>query len=196
MRILFFLGWALVAMAFLSAAAEMASRVMLGKAAVAYSAIEVWRLVAPEALYTFRNMVQTQISPFFWDPVLTTLLILPGWAVFGVPGVFLLWKFHPKTKGGTRIDEDSLFLYDRLAKRAREEGYVDDGPLNEVPHHPLEAESTPTPYAISLPANEADEETGEHEEGPWERETDAGPEPPEGPDEGKPEAGPNGKNAG
>jgi hypothetical protein len=158
MRFFFILGCLLLAAAFLSGAAEMAARVMFRHGALAYSAIDVWRLLSPQGLNQAKSYVETVFWPALWDPVLTTLLILPGWLIFGVPGVALVWFCHPKVKGGTRIDEDSLFLYDRLAERAREEGYRDDDPMNEIPSHPMEQDATPAPFATSLPANENDAE--------------------------------------
>jgi len=158
MRILFIFGCLLLAAAFLSGAAEMTTRVMYRREALAYSAIDVWRLISPQGLGQAKIYIETVFWPALWDPVLTTVLILPGWVVFGVPGVLLAWFCHPKVKGGTGIDEDSLLLYDRLAARAREEGYRDDGPMNEIPRHPMEQDAAPAPFATSLPANENDGE--------------------------------------
>ncbi len=172
MRLFFILGCLLLAAAFLSGTAEMATRVMYRREALAYSAIDVWRLISPQGLAQAKSYIETELSPALWDPVLSTLLILPGWAVFGIPGIALVWFCHPKVKGGTRVDEDSLFLYDRLAERAREEGYHDDGPMNEIPHHPMARDASPAPFATSLPANENDGENdaGEDAELPPEKE--------------------------
>ncbi|HEC90716.1 MAG TPA: hypothetical protein ENI55_03515 [Alphaproteobacteria bacterium] len=163
MRLFFIFGCILIAAAFLSGATEMAMRVMYRRGALAYSAIDVWRMVSPQGLGHARSYVEAVFWPALWNPVLTTVLILPGWLIFGVPGVALVWLCHPRVKGGAKIDEDSLFLYDRLAKQAREDGYHDDGPMNEIPSHPMEKDATPAPFAASLPANENDEEEDEEE---------------------------------
>ncbi|HEC90915.1 MAG TPA: hypothetical protein ENI55_04535, partial [Alphaproteobacteria bacterium] len=101
MRIFFILGCILLAAAFLGGAAEMATRVMYRRGALAYSAIDVWRMISPQGLSQAKSYVEAVFWPALWNPVLTTVLILPGWVVFGVPGMLLVWFCHPKVKGGT-----------------------------------------------------------------------------------------------
>ena len=35
--------------------------------------------------------VETNVGPFVWDPVMTTILHAPTWVVFGILGVLLYW---------------------------------------------------------------------------------------------------------
>ena len=34
------------------------------------------------------------IGPWLWDPVIQTVLLWPAWAVFGVPGIVLIFVFR------------------------------------------------------------------------------------------------------
>jgi hypothetical protein len=36
-----------------------------------------------------QEFIETSVHPLLWDPVITTLLSWPGWAVFGVLGIAL-----------------------------------------------------------------------------------------------------------
>ncbi len=45
---------------------------------------------APSLLPDLQAGVQRYLHPAIWDPGLQTVLLWPGWAVFGVPGLILL----------------------------------------------------------------------------------------------------------
>lgn len=50
---------------------------------------EVIGSVLPGALDAAEESVTGTLHPLLWDPVITTLLSWPGWAVFGVLGIVL-----------------------------------------------------------------------------------------------------------
>ena len=47
----------------------------------------------------------------------------PYRAFLGIPGIYLVLRYRPPGGQGEDIDEDQLFMFDRLSKRASEEGY-------------------------------------------------------------------------
>ncbi len=129
MRIFFLIGLALLLAAFFAGAAEIASHVVSGQSSFTLSAREVWYTLAPGSLIVFEIKAGNVLPPFLSGTVLPFLLSFPAWALFGLPGGILAWRFHPKRSPEKHNDPDEdLFLLDRLAAQAREEGYVDDDP--------------------------------------------------------------------
>ncbi len=126
MRPRFIFSLALLAGTFASALAEIAARQITEGAATIMSAHDLWHILRPGSLVAVQTMIETVLHPWLWDPVLTTVLAFPAWLLLGLPGFLLLWRHSPSRSEGD-IDEDALFLFDRLADRAREEGYGDDG---------------------------------------------------------------------
>jgi hypothetical protein len=55
------------------------------------STYEHWSKLAPVTLTATRNAVQRNTHPLVWDPVLTTILRLPAWALFGVLAALLAY---------------------------------------------------------------------------------------------------------
>nr|MBC8158678.1 hypothetical protein [Alphaproteobacteria bacterium] len=129
MRIFLFLGWTLLLGAFFAGVAETIAHVQPGVGGLYLSAYDVWYTLWPGELIVTKIRIQNLLGPWAWDSVGLSLLKLPGWALFGLPGVFLVWLAWPDR--GVRSEEfdeiaESMFLYDDLAKRAREEGYTED----------------------------------------------------------------------
>jgi len=52
---------------------------------------ELWYKLHSASLNGAQAGIQRYIAPWLWEPVITTVLLWPGWAVFGVPGAALLW---------------------------------------------------------------------------------------------------------
>ncbi|MEE9544805.1 MAG: hypothetical protein V3V55_04310 [Rhodospirillales bacterium] len=135
MRVLFYLGYALLAAAFFAGAAEIAAHGIGGTRSPVLSAYDTWYTLWPSSLIVSRIIIERDLAPFLWDPVLVTVLSLPAWMILGIPGAALAWFFHPKRHGDgvTKEElskyEESLFLYDRLSEQAKAEGYVDDPPI-------------------------------------------------------------------
>jgi len=51
---------------------------------------EHWFKLSPGTLNLVQAVVQRYISPWLWESVIQTVLLLPTWAVLGVPGLALL----------------------------------------------------------------------------------------------------------
>ena len=50
-----------------------------------------WYEIHKDSYAAAQKAVETHISPFVWNPVLTALLSWPSWALFALFGVLLLW---------------------------------------------------------------------------------------------------------
>ncbi len=138
MRVLFYLGWMFLVLAFAAAAAEAIPRTMPGNYGSIISAYELWYAAAPGNLVVAQIQVE-KISPVLWDPVLVGILALPAWFLFALPGVILVWFCRPNREmsEADRQDlakqEESLLLYDQLAREAKEAGYDDND--DRTPDH-------------------------------------------------------------
>ena len=137
MRLRFLLGLILVAGAFAAAAGEIAARQMTGGHAFIMSAYDLWYTLRPGSLVVAEVEVERLLHPLVWDPLITTLLAFPAWLLLGLPGLALLWWFNPR-RGDVDIDEDAMFLFDRLAKRARDEGYGNEPITYTLPPRAVE----------------------------------------------------------
>ncbi len=123
MRSRFILGLALTAAALVAALAEIAARRLADDAPLLLSAYDLWSMLRPGSLIAAEAHVG-RLLPWLWDPAIVTILAFPVWLLLGPPGLLLIWRYSPR-RGTSDIDEDALFLYDRLAERARAEGYGD-----------------------------------------------------------------------
>lgn len=140
MKGLFYTGWLLLALAFAAAAAEVVPRALPGgDHGFWVSAHDLWYAAWPGSLVTTQIRIERAL-PWVWDPLLTTLLTLPAWALIGVPGALLTWFSRPRKEmsAAEREDlekqEESFRLYDRLAREAREAG-IDDSEDDQLPDH-------------------------------------------------------------
>jgi hypothetical protein len=52
---------------------------------------EQWQALNTDSLAATKAWVGTNLGPFVWDPVMTTILHAPTWVVFGILGVLLYW---------------------------------------------------------------------------------------------------------
>lgn len=83
------LGWLLTLGALAIAAAELYA--WRGQGSYHIIAIgELWYRGSPSSLNLVQAAVQRHLDPALWDDVLRPILLLPAWAVLGVPGVLLL----------------------------------------------------------------------------------------------------------
>lgn len=128
------IGWALLGVAFFSAAAETVTYNVSGGGMIV-SAYDLWYTLSPKSLVIARITIERDLYPLFWDPLLVTILQLPAWLIFGGPGAALAWFFRPPRQKEVEIEEDSMFLYDRLVEAAREENMLEENPL-EYPYVP------------------------------------------------------------
>ena len=79
-------GWILV----LAALAALAYEVMVAINGDGWRMIalgEMWFKLHPHSLNTTQAGIQRYLAPWLWEPGITTILLWPGWAVFGLPGI-------------------------------------------------------------------------------------------------------------
>ncbi len=133
MIIPYLMGWVLIGCAFVAASAEATVRIKTGSADIFVTTMELWRTMGADTLFVFRHEIARLIHPMAWDPVAKTLFLLPAWSIMGIPGMVLVATTRPHRPGDLDIDEDAIFLFDELAKRAREEGYIDGD--DQAPDH-------------------------------------------------------------
>ena len=57
---------------------------------------EVWRNWDLESLAITQAGLERHVAPWLWDPVMTTILRAPLWAVLAIPGLILILLFRPK----------------------------------------------------------------------------------------------------
>ncbi len=127
-RGLFFFGLGLLAVAFISGAAEIAASGLSGRAPLFMAWAQVWETLWPASLATIRAGVDGGAWALGWA-IMEELMILPGWLLFGMPGFTLMLVFRDRSRGPDKDLVESLGLYDELARRARDEGYdnADEG---------------------------------------------------------------------
>ncbi len=84
MQMFFFLGWGFLLLAFAGAAAEALPRTFPGSGTFV-SAHELWYAASPGSLVVTQIQVE-RISPALWELLRASVLVLPAWVLFGVPG--------------------------------------------------------------------------------------------------------------
>ena len=117
-------GWFLIVLACFGAVAETAARMVPHAGGLFLSAYDVWYALWPGHLVVTKIRIESLIGPWAWDPVMTSLLAVPLWALFGVPGMALVWLGWPRDNrqgGAGSEEEDALFLFDSLAERVEAE---------------------------------------------------------------------------
>jgi len=148
MKILFLLGWILLAGAFVSGAYETMARVQGAAAEAVLSAYDLWYTLWPGKLVVTQILVERHLHAALWEYLAVPVLSLPAWLLLGGPGVALTWRFRPRHAEEDEADEDSLFVFDALAKAAREE---DDRAASHeravILHSLSESCSSPAPAA-------------------------------------------------
>lgn len=119
-RIFFLSGIVLAALAFLATAAEMAAHGVDTDLGLLPSASDVWRALSPAS---FEAALGHQSVVAWLSDV--GILDWPGWLILGAPGLIIIIVFHESDDGPISEQDHSLFLFDELAKQAREEGFSD-----------------------------------------------------------------------
>jgi hypothetical protein len=135
MKILFLLGWSLLAGAFFAGAYETMARVQGAAAGAILSAYDLWYTLWPGKLVVAQILVERHLHAALWEYLAVPLLSLPAWLLLGGPGAALAWRFRPRHAEDEEVDEDSLFVYDALAKAAEEEDHYDRREDDMAPDH-------------------------------------------------------------
>lgn len=139
MRILFYLGWVLLIAAFLITGAD-PFLTQLGKGGIWTSFHDVWYAYAPHSLIISQIRIE-KVAPVLWDPVILTILQVPGWLLFGLPGGVLVWTCRPNKVMSEDMREEyerqkeSLFVLDELSREARKDENYDPHEDDQAPAH-------------------------------------------------------------
>ncbi len=119
-RGLFIFGIGFLVLAFIAGAAEIAAQGVTGQLRVYMSVAEVWQVLSPETLEESRNAGYPVLGDA-WQ-LIELFMLLPGWLLFGAPGLALAFIFRDRDVDADKEHEESLFLYDELTKQVHEEG--------------------------------------------------------------------------
>ena len=66
------------------------TRVLADNGALGFTSLgEHWFAIHPASLNATQAGIERHVAPFLWDPVMTTLLLLPAWVVVGGLGALL-----------------------------------------------------------------------------------------------------------
>ena len=132
MRLLFYLGFMLLVLAFTAGAADVIPRnYARGGGNGFVSAYELLYAIWPGKLIVAQIHTE-RLSPLLWDPLLIGLLTLPAWLLLGLPGGLLAWfnrphkELSPEVEESMRRQEENLQLYDKLVQDAQEAGFGDE----------------------------------------------------------------------
>ena len=155
------LGWILLICAFVFAAADVAAQGVAGEFGI-LGVVDVLDILAPDFLDRLIIAVRDGIHPLAWDPVLVTLMALPGWLLVGVPGVAIAWHFRVQPIGGEEDDDLPYTTYEDIVAAADEEvTYQSQEPSKYKDVHeydPTDALDEPEGYGSlnMLPPNASD----------------------------------------
>jgi hypothetical protein len=129
MRFLYYLGFMLLILAFISGAADVVPRNFARSGGNGFvSAYDLLYAIWPGKLVIAQIHIE-RLSSALWDPILIGLLAFPAWLLLGLPGGLLAWlnrpykELSPEAEESMRRQEESLQLYDKLSQDAREAGY-------------------------------------------------------------------------
>ena len=81
----------LLLLAMVAAVVDATKSLAGGGAWVVTPMAEQWQALNADSLAATKAWVGTNLGPFVWDPVMTTILHAPTWVVFGILGVLLYW---------------------------------------------------------------------------------------------------------
>ena len=130
------IGWLLIALALGFAAAETGAQ-GIARVNGFMSAYDVLHTLSPGELIQTRIFIERNLHPVLWDPIIRSILWLPGWLILGVPGIIIAWK--SRDRSAEEMDgEDELAVssYDDIVAAAEE--------FDEIVHD--EADSSPSKY--------------------------------------------------
>ena len=57
----------------------------------------LWFNIDVDSLNLVQAVTQRYLFPELWDPVIVSILLLPAWLVFAVPGIILLILFRRRS---------------------------------------------------------------------------------------------------
>jgi hypothetical protein len=143
-----FFGWGLLVVAFVFTAAEAVAHGVVGEYGI-MAASRVLDILAPEVLVSLKTLVAENIHPLAWDPLLVSLMKLPGWLLLGGPGVFLIWFFRDRSADAFETADDYPYTSYEDILAAAEEADRDDIGLPSK-YRDLD-DYDPNEHAVELP---------------------------------------------
>lgn len=161
MNIFKFAGLVFILLALLGAVAETMAHIRPGVGGGLLSTHDVLYTHWPSKLIVAKIHIERVLGAWAWDPFAVSVLAIPAWLLFGLPGGFLFWLGVRRPAGARQeVDEmeESLFLFDSLAERAREEGYTEDDEPRFEPQFATEYDGRPPDREL---LEDLDETTGE-----------------------------------
>lgn len=57
-----------------------------------------WQSIHTKSIQLFENLISNGLHPFFWDPLLSSALLLPAWLALGLFGSWLYWVGRKRKK--------------------------------------------------------------------------------------------------
>ncbi len=63
----------------------------------------IWFDLSPGTLNASQAVIQRYVSPFLWDPVLQSILLMPPWVIFGPLGLIMLWYGDKRRRISTTL---------------------------------------------------------------------------------------------
>ncbi len=91
------LGWLLIVLAVATAGHEAISSLDAG-AYTTFAFGALWAKIDLASLNLIQAVIQRYVWPWLWDGVIVNLLLLPAWAVLGVPGAVMAWAFRARNR--------------------------------------------------------------------------------------------------
>jgi hypothetical protein len=92
-------GWVLLLLA--AAAVGYEAVAAMGSGAWRLKALgEIWFAIDVGSLNLMQAVIQRYLSPYLWEPVITSILLLPAWLAFGAPGALLAWACRRTRRRG------------------------------------------------------------------------------------------------
>ena len=71
---------------------------------------EIWYKIDSQSLSVSQAGIQRYVAPWLWEPVITTILFMPAWVVFGAPSLLLLWVGRKKFRAKRRRYQTGIYL--------------------------------------------------------------------------------------
>jgi hypothetical protein len=120
-------GWALLIVAFLSAAVENAAQAIAHESGFMATS-DVMRIMTPHLFARLEGAFGNDSHPIIWNFIILPLLALPSWLLIGLPGGLLAYHFRaPGDKFSTADDDYPQATYEDIVRAAREADEWDTG---------------------------------------------------------------------
>ena len=90
MRIFRFIGYGFIILA-LAALGYEAAQALANDGWQIFALGELWFKLDAQSINISQSGIQRYISPWVWEPMITSILLCPCWSIFGGLGLILIW---------------------------------------------------------------------------------------------------------